>query len=403
MPLIHTADGEYLFAIDDHADTRNGRPQWVVYHGDTVVADRHSYEAAHVARPPVPPDPPDPPTDLPLPPVVGLGPQREIPVTDASDGTLINRGYAYYSAAFVSPGGETAFVLGATREQGPSVWGVDLHSEHVTRIGKLTGYPGEAEGWAWTPQGEIHLCDGSRYRRVNPFTGQDTVLYDLSDPTTGEGHHPGCDLWQPHSSDDGQVHSATVRQIVSDGKYPYLGTLVWYRGRPRYFPAIGDLDESALDSTGEFVVIKEKRDGLLHNRIIELATGITQTLTNAQGAVGHSDMGPGLLIGEWSPQHGEADGQCVLWDLRGPLVPERRRTLFYTWGMGHVSYRAGRCLLSGPQALSLLPLDGSGPQHLIDHGMAGEPHGNLDHSGRVAVFMSNHGTDRLDLSLLVLP
>jgi hypothetical protein len=68
--------------------------------------------------------------------------------------------------------------------------------------------------------------------------------------------------------------------------------------------------------------------------------------------------------------------------------------------------RAGKCLRSDDQKLSLIALDGSGETSLIEHGMSGRGYdhqvfGNLDPTGRVACFMSNRA-GRMDAYLLVL-
>src|SRR5205085_12680494 len=101
-------------------------------------------------------------------------------------------------------------------------------------------------------------------------------------------------------------------------------------------------------------------------------------------------------------------GACVLWDLRGPLVPTRRRELFSTWGMGHLAIRGTRCLLSDDTALWLVDLQQGGRSHLRDHGMVGSGYdfqvkANLDPTGHVACFLSNFGSDRQDLYLLEVP
>jgi hypothetical protein len=124
-------------------------------------------------------------------------------------------------------------------------------------------------------------------------------------------------------------------------------------------------------------------------------------LTNAAGAVGHSDCGEGIVIGE-DDQH----GACVLWDLRQPLLQEHRRELFKTWGLGHVSVRGTRCLLSGALWLSFVALDGTGTLPIAAHGMTGEGYdfqvfANLSPDGSVACFMSN-AAGRMDLYLLPL-
>lgn len=232
------------------------------------------------------------------------------------------------------------------------------------------------------------LCDGPRLRRVNPFSGADEIVLDIS------ATHPGCDLWQPHSDDQGLAHSATVRQVVSSGSYPKIGTVVQCPSGRLYWQAIGTLDESHITSDGSFVIIEEDNG----NRIIDLTNKSEQRLTNAEGALAHIDCGPGYMVGE-----DDQRGACTYLDCR----TLERRVLFNTWSMGHVSVRAGRCLLSGASDLSLVALDGSGVTNLVEHGMIGsgsydlQVHGNLDATGKVAAWVSN-AAGRHDLYLLRL-
>jgi hypothetical protein len=302
MPLIYTEDGHYLFAIDDHNDTRNGKAQWVVYqvHGDnlTPILDRHGFEATGAPHPPNPPnpDPPDPPhpnpPDPPIqPPIPG---SMLLQVTNAGDGEFVNRGYSYYAQAWIAPDG-TIYLFAGHRDGNTRFFAV--RGDSVQRLGSKLPYRGEAEGWGWTPRGQITLTDGSRYVRADPFNGGEETLLQVD----GEQ-----DLWQAHSSLDGQVHTATVRQIRSDGAYPHVGTLIDYHGQRKYIAAQGDLDESAPSSDGEWVVIKEDND----NRVIHCRDWSEYRITNAEGAVGHSDMGDGMAYGE-----NDQIGACVALDL----------------------------------------------------------------------------------------
>lgn len=381
MQELKTRDGRY-WAVDQ--DDEN----FVVYDmesGEPVPAwDRWSYEAlnpkSQIPNPPIPADPV---------PVLSQG-FRAIKVTNELDGDLLNRGYSYWPSSWVSGASVYAFVGHADGQ--PRFYLIDVPTGTVTRLGPLLGYDGTGEGWYFDSDGYVYLCDGPRLRRVNPFVGDDRVVFDIS------SEHPNCRLWQAHSSDDGQTHCATVQQIVSDGPYPNLGTVVFRKGRQEYYPAQGTLDESAITSDGAYLVIKEGND----NRVITLGSRETRWLRDADGAVGHSDCGPSLMVGE-DDQHGE----CVLWDLRKPLVPEHRRRLFSTWNMGHVSVRGGKCLLSNDDHLSLVHLDGGGVTPLLEHGMKGSGYdfqvqGTLDPTGRVATYVSN-AAGRMDLYLVWLP
>jgi hypothetical protein len=336
---------------------------------------------------------------------------RVIPVTDASSGEFLNRGYSYWPAAFVV--GSHAYVFVGHKDLHPRFFDVDLINATVVPLGPRTGFTSEGEGMYWDDTGHVYILDGSRLMRTSPLDQHAAeVVFDISEMP---GIPAGCDLWQPHSSDDGRVHSATVRDAQhpeEGGRYPYIGTVVYRLGHKEFYPAVGKLDESQIDNTGRMLIIKETLDDGLSNRIIDLATRQTQVLRKADGAVGHSDCGPMLLIGEWSPPAGPEHGQCVKLDLSQPLTPGRRMELFASWNVGHISYRNGRCLRSDEKYLSLVGMNGEGVTPIFEHGMVVKDannaynfqvFANLDHSGRVAAFMSNDGGDRFDMFLAVLP
>lgn len=324
------------------------------------------------------------PTEPAPPPAPPIGPRTPMKVTDASDGELLNRTYSYWPNAWAGPDGRVTLFVGHADGR-PKFFRVNLTTGHVERLGALLGYGGTGEGWYWDRAGYIFLCDGPRLRRVNPFTGHDTVVMDISQL------HPGYRLWQAHSSEDGTVHSATVEKVVSEGAYPRLGTVAQRHGELMLFSAEGTLDESQVSADGGFLIIKENDD----NRIIDLVTRDERRITNTEGALGHSDCGHGFAVGE-----DDQRGACVHLDLR----TLERRLLFPTWGMGVVSVRGGRCLVTNSRSLSLVALDGSGLTHLIDHGMQGSGYdftcrANLDPTGTVALYLSN-AAGRMDAYLL---
>lgn len=322
------------------------------------------------------------------PPVVTIEPPLEAgrvyQVTGPTDGTFHPRFYSYWSNAFIRDG--SAFVFAGHVDGRPRFFRVDLETGGVERLGALVGYGGTAEGWYWDRRGRLMLCDGPRLRRIDPFGRADDVVLDISDT------HPGCRLWQAHSSDDGLVHSATVERITTDGPYQRIGTVASRPGWRTVFPSFGVLDESQVDRSGAYLIIKEDHD----NRIITLATGETRTIRNAEGALGHSDCGHGFIVGE-----DDQIGACVWIDLQD--LSDLR--LFSTWNMGYVSVRGDRCLLSDRTHLSLVALDGSGVTPVVAHGMVGEGYdfqvkANLDPTGRIACYMSNQGTGRFDVFLV---
>ena len=73
-------------------------------------------------------------------------------------------------------------------------------------------------------------------------------------------------------------------------------------------------DECQVDKSGRWLLIKEG-DG---NRIIDLERGNEFAISNAAGAVGHSDMGWGYVIGEDDRSNPGGVFGC------GPLPPTAR-------------------------------------------------------------------------------
>lgn len=361
--------------------------------------------------PPSAPVPASPSAGVPTAAIAGGG--RVVQVTDASDGVCGVRPYSYWPQVWIWGG--AAIVFAGFTDGVIRFFRVDLTTLGITRLPIQFPIRGTGENMYWDARGKITYLEGPRLRRVDPFNlGDNEVLFDIStDPA-----YQNCDLWQPHSSDDGQTHSATVRRIVDSGSYPNIATVVSWQGQLESFPAHGTLDESQLDATGGFLTIKEKLgtppNDRLTNRIITMGTRETRTIDNS-GAVGHSDCGDGTLIGESSPQDpGGLPGAIVAWDLRQPLTPERRKVLLPTWNAGHVAVQGNVCLRSSETSLSLIDMQNGGERILVPHGMVTPPpspgidpydyqvKANLDHTGRIGCFLSNRGTDHVDVFLLVL-
>ena len=308
-----------------------------------------------------------------------------VQITDASDGTLVPRTYSYWPNALIREDGIYCFF--------PFTDGVRffrIRDRIIDRLGHLVSALGETgEGRYWNHDGFLYYVVGPQLKRFNPLNGDTQTVFDIA------ALHPNCRLWQCHSSDDGRTHSGTVQQIVADGAYPSIASIVSNIGSVTIFPAQGQLDESHLDRSGRFLVILENHD----NRIIDLETGDSTVIADAEGAVAHADCGDGFIVGEDNHR-----GACIRWNLkqlaRGPDI------LFRTWNMGHVSVRGGRCLVSDQTSLSLAALDGSGVTPILEHGMTGSGYdaqvqGSLDPSGQVATCLSNR-SGRLEAYLLTL-
>lgn len=365
------------------------RDRW----GTLRAALQDTWPLGHSSNGPAPVAPPEAPQPAPVPnlpdrPSPGSGGfrlEKLVRVTGPQDGEFVNRGYSYYSQCVIL--GEAAYAFAANADGHCYFFQVSERG-HVVRLGSLLPYTG-GEGWYFDAAGRVCLLDGPRLRRVNPFSGENEVVFDINDM------HPGCDGWQAHSSDDGRTHSATVRRPTSDGPYQRIGTAVVSNGRPGFIPARGVLDESHLSGNGLYLLIEDDNDLVIH----DLERGTHRIVPDREGALSHLDCGPDFAVGE-----DNFAGACVRLDL--PTM--QRRELFKTWGMGHLSIRNDVCLLSDATHLSLVSLQGSGVFSFLEHGMRSDGtydtqvHGNLDPTGSIAAFVSNRD-GRFDLYLAPVP
>lgn len=169
---------------------------------------------------------------------------------------------------------------------------------------------------------------------------------------------PGMNLWQCHSSWDELTHSATLK----DNSYRPIAWLVKTPYGYKQYLLHGEADECQVDKSGLFLVAKETRGSEGNksedNRIIQLSNDREYWITDAEGAVGHSDTGNGFMVGE-----DNQIGGCVKWQLGNPAGS---KTVIYgpnIWNMGYVALSKGRvndCLITLPSKLTLAKLDDSG-------------------------------------------
>lgn len=352
---------------------------------------------------------------------------RAVRLTNASDcddqDGVLPCGYAYWSQINNHRGEDSllAFV-GLERRlggRGPTLYRVEKRNLRVEKLGPLfeLSHPlswAEGQGWYFsgTRPTVIYLNDGPRLVRYDVLARTFETVFMVND-----ADH----LWQCHSSADDRVHSATVK----DANDQDLGCVVYRDGRQSFFPIIGvELDECQVDASGRWLVIKEKfeRGGRKRddNRIIDLETGAERDLRDEEGAAGHSDMGAGTIVGEndFSPLPGAL---CQI-DLATSLELLEYHATAWGPGMGHVSVRSGRALVSHASReqlprvneLVLVPLDGSlrctvvAPNLTDLSGVPVEeeykwlPHANMDPLGAFAMWTANaHG--RRDAFLVELP
>ena len=147
----------------------------------------------------------------------------------------------------------------------------------------------------------VHLVGSPYLRRFNILTRRLEVapVLDLTRcPRPRVCPADAAAIVQAHSSDNDRVHSATVQ----NADWQRTGCVV--QGAPAakylYFaPAAGyQLDECHVDKSGLWLALLETRsDGTRINRIVDLTTRRITTITAANGALGHLDMGHGYAVG----------------------------------------------------------------------------------------------------------
>jgi hypothetical protein len=242
-----------------------------------------------------------------------FGPPYEtlgIRVTNEDDGEILPRTYAYWPNVNAHLGRDTLRVfLGTSR--GPCQWAVDKCSHEVTPLGPIfpAGHPlgsSTAEGWYWDARDpHVLYCSDDKHLFRYDVETQDLVTVVDVTPLAWLGEFA---LRQWHTSST-RTHSATVKQIVADGAWPSIGTIVYDENQCqpwRWFPKLGALDESQIDRTGTWLLIKENLDGQddEDNRIIDLGDGAERIITDRAGAAGHSDNGYGYMVAadNWQPE-----------------------------------------------------------------------------------------------------
>jgi hypothetical protein len=239
--------------------------------------------------------------------------------------------------------------------------------EHEALAGRLRNAFGESWYFSATEPNIVYLAEdtGTQFLRYDVVRHTFEVVFDLESTTTaaalqddGLTELNGLYLQQLHSSNDGQVHSATLRRF--DGtNYLRLGCVVHDGAQTpaltRFFPK-NDLhdafDECQVDKSGRWLVIKEDLDGVNgeDNRVIDLRGPLGERhLLDADGAAGHSDLGWGWMVAEdnfaETALGAFVPGAVRLWNLaedmsggQPPAVPVRRETL----GQGGLVYQTKR-------------------------------------------------------------
>jgi hypothetical protein len=251
-------------------------------------------------------------------------------------------------------------------------------------------------------------------------------------------------IFQPHSSDDDRMHSATVQ----DADFRRLGCVVSDGSAFRYVPVRTDfaLDECHLDKSGRWLLVLETApSGALDNRVVDVSTGLTTPITDVAGALGHLDAGFGYAVG--ADNYNALANASILLKFPltstdrplGPVVHFNKRwDIAAANHIAHGNAVAGRppeeqyacgsnasrvadmadeivCFALNPNrhadgSLDVLvvgqvmtDLDAPGGNDLDGDDYEQLPKGNLDVSGRYFIWTANLGGNRLDAFLAKVP
>jgi hypothetical protein len=251
-------------------------------------------------------------------------------------------------------------------------------------------------------------------------------------------------ITQPHSSDDDQMHSATVQNSSWQG----IGCVVVRNNKYSYYAVASGyvFDECHVDKSGRWLLFLEATaDGSRINRIVDLRNGATRTILDVNGALGHLDVGHGYAVG--ADTFNTQPNATILLKFPvtsttrpiGPVVHYNKRwdiaaANHVTHGNAVAGVAAEKQFACGSNAsrvadmadeivcFSLDPnrnadksldvlvvgqvltdLNAPGGDDGTGSDYAKLPKGNLDVTGRYFVWTTNLGGDRLDAFLVKIP
>ena len=391
---------------------------------------------------------------------------RGVRLTNAADcaggqDCLRSVGYSYWrNINNHSLGSTMLIVLGFDRDRGgagPSLIAVDKTTDAVRNLGPL--FPSESpfsysttEGWYFSARVPTRLYaflpGTANLRRFDVVTRQFEAAPALAldaCPRPSICPSNAAFIFQPHSSNDDRIHSATVQ----DAEFRRLGCVVSDSILFRYVPVRDGyvLDECHVDKSGRWLLVLETRafGGALDNRVVDLSTGNAVALTDTEGALGHLDTGFGYAIGA-DNYHSLPNASILLkfplarterplgpvvhfnkrWDIvaanhiaHGNAIAWRPAEDQYACG-SHASRVADMadeivCFPLNPNrhadgSLDVLVvgqvmtnLDAAGGNDINGDDYSQMPKGNLDVTGRYFLWTANLGGNRLDAFLVKIP
>ena len=388
-------------------------------------------------------------------------------LTNATDCTggqdcLSYVGYSYWRNTNNHVGRPEMLVfLGTDRNYGgagPSLLSYNKTTDQVQNLGPLfaptTSYSySTGEGWYFSGTQAtklyVFLVGDALLQRYDVLTHQfeRTPAMDLNScPRPKVCPSAATFIYQPHSSDDDLVHSATVQ----DAAFRRVGCVVYQQKAKRFSffaPRAGyTLDECHVDKSGRWLMLLEpNQSGAVSNRIVDLKNGATTRIDDVSGSLGHLDMGFGYAVGadNYNPlpnatilvkfpvTHPQRPVGPVLhfnkrWDIaaanhlaHGNAVAAASPESQYACGSNAsrvpdmadeivcFSLNAARNADGSLDVLVvgqvMTDLDALGGRDVSGDDYAQIPKGNLDVTGRYFIWTSNMGGDRLDAFLVKVP
>jgi hypothetical protein len=370
-------------------------------------------------------------------------------------------GYSYWRNMNNHVGSDTMYIfLGLDKAKGgdgPTLFSYNKTTDATTKVGPLfaasSAYSeATGEGWYFSATQPttlyINLPVTGSVKRYDVLSHVMSTVFDV-------GAHPdifgtGNFITQFHSSNDDNVHSATLRDGTT---YDCLGCLAYRESTNQfyYYPQLGfGFDECQIDKSGRYLLIKEKIDADpltdVDNRIIDLtvspagtvswidalSSGAEVDLPDQSGAGGHSDNGYGTMVvaDNWNT----LPNAIRLWRVSPPTLGSvvYRDPQWLPQSVQHLSFAnarsyrpaerqyvcgSGASADNGPRANEVVcfTLDGSLRTLVVapvmtDMNASGGgdsysklPKGNVDVTGRYFIWTTNLGGSRLDAFIAKVP
>jgi hypothetical protein len=380
-----------------------------------------------------------------------------IRVTTASDcggNDCVDMIYNYWKNMSNSAGSDTMYVFvgldQARGGDGPTLFKYVKSTDALTKVGPLfasssTYARQSGEGWyfSYGMATKLYMQDHSKLLRYDVLSHKFETVFDSTTK------YPNTIVTQTNSSNDDDVHSATLEDATS---YAKKGCLVYTASSKQFqfFAASGKFDECQIDKGGRYLVIKEKTPADTcascdeDDVVVDLATGKQQVLMDQDGAGGHSDLGYGYMVASdnwnkqpnawrvWDLSNIKGSGGMVfhggIWGSFSPshvsfanAVSNKPIAQQYVCGGAAVSSTATgdndiRCFgldastgMASEQSLVVAPVmtnlsaaggDATCPS-CTDYGK--DPKGNLDPTGQYFFWVSNAGSGRMDAFMVKVP